>query len=41
MEDNIGDFYESVPNRLEKYLKLLPNDWGIVFDSVWGDYKSQ
>ena len=27
MEDNIGDFYESVPNRLEKYLKLLPNDW--------------
>ena len=40
MEDNIGDFYESVPNRLEKYLKLLPNDWGIVFDSVWGDYKS-
>lgn len=39
MEDNIGDFYENIPDRLAKYLALLPENWGIVFDSVWGDYK--
>jgi len=36
MEDNIGDFYENVPLRLEKYLNELPENWGIVYDSVWG-----
>lgn len=39
MEDNIGDFYENVPLRLEKYLAELPKDWGIVFDSSWSDYR--
>ena len=38
MEDNIGGFYEDVPTRLMKYLSELPDDWDIVFDSVWGDY---
>lgn len=37
MEDNIGDFYEDVPTRLNKYLKELPTDWGVLYDSVWGD----
>ena len=38
MEDNIGGFYENIPNRLEKYLNMMDNDWDIIFDSVWGDY---
>ncbi|MBG02381.1 MAG: hypothetical protein CL470_08945 [Acidimicrobiaceae bacterium] len=38
MEDNIGDFYENIPIRLDKYLKELPDDWDVVYDSVWGDY---
>ena len=38
MEDNIGGFFEDVPTRLMKYLSELPDDWDIVFDSVWGDY---
>ena len=37
MEDNIGDFYESVPKRLYKYLNELPEDWGVLYDSVWGE----
>ena len=37
MEDNIGDFYESVPKRLNKYLNELPEDWGVLYDSVWGE----
>lgn len=40
MEDNIGGFYEDVPTRLNKYLNELPDDWDILFDSVWGDYSS-
>ncbi len=39
MEDNIGDFYEDVPTRLDNYNKKLPDDWGIVFDSIWGNYE--
>ena len=39
MEDNIGDFFENVPKRLSKYLSELPDDWGILYDSVWGDYR--
>lgn len=39
MEDNIGDFFEKVPIRLNKYLNELPLDWGVVFDSSWLDYK--
>jgi len=39
MEDNIGDFFENVPERLLKYLNELPDDWGILYDSVWGDYR--
>ena len=39
MEDNIGDFYEKVPNRIEKYLSELPSNWDVVFDSVWSDYR--
>lgn len=38
MEDNIGEFYENVPNRLTRYLNELPKNWGVVYDSVWGDY---
>jgi len=38
MEDNIGDFYENIIERLNKYLNELPNNWDIVYDSVWGDY---
>ena len=38
MEDNIGDFYENIPKRLNSYLKELPEDWGVVYDSVWGEY---
>lgn len=38
MEDNIGDFYENITERLNKYLNELPNNWDIVYDSVWGDY---
>jgi len=40
MEDNIGDFFEDIYIRLNKYLKELPDDWDIIFDSVWGDYKA-
>jgi len=39
LEDNIGDFYENIPLRLSKYLQELPEDWDVVYDSVWGDYK--
>ncbi len=38
MEDNIGAFYENIKHRLEKYLNELPNNWDIIFDSVWFDY---
>ena len=38
MEDNIGDFLENIPDRLNSYLEELPKDWGVVFDSVWGNY---
>ena len=38
MEDNIGGFYENVPQRLYKYLNELPKDWGVLYDSVWSDY---
>ena len=38
MEDNVGSFYENVYERLSKYLKELPTDWDIIYDSVWGDY---
>lgn len=38
MEDNIGGFYEKIPDRLNKYLNELPEDWGVVYDSVWGKY---
>ena len=40
LEDNIGDFYEDIPQRLDKYLKELPADWDILYDSVWEDYSS-
>ena len=39
MEDNIGNFFENIPDRLNSYLNELPENWGIVFDSVWGDYR--
>ena len=25
--------------RLEKYIEFMDNDWDIIFDSVWGNYK--
>ena len=40
MEDNIGDFFENIPTRLNKYLVELPDNWDVVYDSVWGDYES-
>ena len=40
MEDNIGDFFEDIPVRLNKYLKELPDEWDVVYDSVWGDYEA-
>ena len=40
MEDNIGDFIEDIPVRLNKYLKELPDEWDVVYDSVWGDYEA-
>ena len=39
MEDNIGGFIENIPKRLEKYIEFMDNDWDIIFDSVWGNYK--
>jgi len=39
MEDNIGDFYEDIILRLEKYLEELPKDWDVIYDSVWGSYE--
>lgn len=38
MEDNIGEFYEPIIDRISKYLNELPEDWDVVYDSVWGDY---
>lgn len=38
MEDNIGGFYENIPDRINKYLNSMDDDWGVLFDSVWGDY---
>ena len=40
MEDNIGDFFENIPTRLKKYLEELPEDWDVVYDSVWGEYEA-
>ena len=40
MEDNIGDFFENIPTRLNKYLDELPEDWDVVYDSVWGEYEA-
>lgn len=40
MEDNIGDFFEDIPTRLKKYQEELPEDWDVVYDSVWGDYEA-
>ena len=40
MEDNIGDFFENIPARLNKYLEELPDNWDVVYDSVWGDYEA-
>lgn len=39
MEDNIGEFYEPIYERISKYLEELPEDWDVLYDSVWGDYK--
>ncbi len=39
MEDNIGDFYENIILRLNKYLEELPKDWDVIYDSVWGSYE--
>ena len=39
MEDNIGEFYEPIYERIYKYLEELPEDWDVLYDSVWGDYK--
>ena len=39
MEDNIGDFYEDIILRLDKYLEELPKDWDVIYDSVWGSYQ--
>lgn len=39
MEDNIGEFYEPIYDRISKYLEELPEDWDVLYDSVWGDYK--
>tara|TARA_A100000164_G_scaffold381889_1_gene436273 strand:+ start:398 stop:1135 length:738 start_codon:yes stop_codon:yes gene_type:complete len=40
MEDNIGDFFENIPARLNKYLEELPDNWDVVYDSVWGNYEA-
>ncbi len=40
MEDNIGDFYENVMDRLSKYLEELPNNWDVLYDSVWEEYSN-
>jgi GR25 family glycosyltransferase involved in LPS biosynthesis len=40
MEDNIGDFIEDIPIRLNRYLNELPEEWDVVYDSVWGDYEA-
>jgi len=40
MEDNIGEFYEPIIDRISKYLNELPEDWDVVYDSVWGDYNA-
>tara|TARA_X000000950_G_scaffold183047_1_gene221779 strand:- start:6251 stop:6976 length:726 start_codon:yes stop_codon:yes gene_type:complete len=39
MEDNIGGFFENIPKRLKKYLDFMDDDWDVIFDSVWGNYK--
>ena len=40
MEDNIGSVFDNIPDRLELYLKQLPNDWDILFDTTWCSYKT-
>ena len=40
MEDNIGEFFEPIIDRISKYLNELPEDWDVVYDSVWGDYNA-
>tara|TARA_B100000035_G_scaffold293533_1_gene283045 strand:+ start:52 stop:693 length:642 start_codon:yes stop_codon:yes gene_type:complete len=40
MEDNIGEFLNNIPECLELYLKQLPMDWDILFDTTWCSYKS-
>jgi len=40
MEDNIGDVFANIPDCLELYLKQLPNDWDILFDTTWCSYKT-
>lgn len=40
MEDNIGDIYCNIPKCLELYLKQLPDDWDILFDTTWCSYKT-
>ena len=40
MEDNIGNVFDNIPDRLELYLKQLPNDWDILFDTTWCSYKT-
>lgn len=38
MEDDTGGFVESIPERLNKYLSQLPEDWDILFDNNWCEY---
>lgn len=39
MEDDIK-FRENVPERINKYLKELPNDWDVLFESDYINYKN-
>ena len=39
IEDNVGRFLENIPNRLNLYLKQLPEDWDIVYNSDWISYQ--
>jgi GR25 family glycosyltransferase involved in LPS biosynthesis len=37
MEDNVA-FKSNVPTKILEYLKQLPEDWDVLFDSDWKDF---
>lgn len=39
IEDNVADFKDIIPNRLNLYLEQLPENWDIVYDSDWISYQ--